>query len=249
MIYVLSDIHGHSRRWKSILKQIDLQPEDTLYVLGDVIDRHPDGIRILRQIMSMPNVEMLIGNHELMMLEALYYPIPKDCWEDEERHQRFRIWYNNGGRVTHEYLKRIRKSIRAEIFDYLDKLPHNIEIEVDGKQFTLTHAAPADEYPIYADQYSSEREFSAWKRHRYLSPKRNSTVIFGHTSTAHYQVGNPLSIFHTEKWIGIDCGCAYLEMGSPRHGRLGRLACIRLDDMKEFYSEEQPPINTKDVSE
>ena len=39
MIYVMSDIHGQKRRFDSIMKQIKLQPEDTLYVLGDVIDR------------------------------------------------------------------------------------------------------------------------------------------------------------------------------------------------------------------
>ena len=49
MIYVMSDIHGNSRRFNSIMKQINLQPEDTLYILGDVIDRYPDGIKILRQ--------------------------------------------------------------------------------------------------------------------------------------------------------------------------------------------------------
>ena len=74
MIYVLSDIHGNERRFNSILKQINLQNEDTLYILGDVIDRHPDGIRILRKIMSMPNVKMLLGNHEYMMLRALGHP-------------------------------------------------------------------------------------------------------------------------------------------------------------------------------
>ena len=41
----MSDIHGNARRFNSIMQQIDLQPEDTLYVLGDVIDRYPDGIR------------------------------------------------------------------------------------------------------------------------------------------------------------------------------------------------------------
>ena len=45
MTYVLSDIHGNMANFKSILQQIDLQPEDTLYVLGDVVDRYPDGIR------------------------------------------------------------------------------------------------------------------------------------------------------------------------------------------------------------
>lgn len=73
MIYVMSDIHGQKRRFDSVMKQINLQPEDTLYVLGDVIDRNPDGIKLLRQIMAMPNVKMLLGNHELMMMNALYY--------------------------------------------------------------------------------------------------------------------------------------------------------------------------------
>ena len=35
MIYVMSDIHGNSKRFDSVLSQIDLKPEDTLYILGD----------------------------------------------------------------------------------------------------------------------------------------------------------------------------------------------------------------------
>ena len=74
MIYVMSDIHGQKRRFDSVMRQIGLRAEDTLYVLGDVIDRNPDGIGILRRIMAMPNARMLLGNHELMMMNALYYP-------------------------------------------------------------------------------------------------------------------------------------------------------------------------------
>ena len=68
MTYVLSDIHGSLPRFESIMAQINLQAEDTLYVLGDVIDRYPDGIKMLRRIMKMPNAKMLLGNHEYMML-------------------------------------------------------------------------------------------------------------------------------------------------------------------------------------
>ena len=39
MIYVISDIHGNINRFNSIMEQINLQDTDTLYVLGDVIDR------------------------------------------------------------------------------------------------------------------------------------------------------------------------------------------------------------------
>ena len=49
MIYVMSDIHGQKRRFDSVMRQIGLRAEDTLYVLGDVIDRNPDGIGILEE--------------------------------------------------------------------------------------------------------------------------------------------------------------------------------------------------------
>ena len=73
MIYVMSDIHGNLRRFNSIMEQINLTDKDTLYVLGDVIDRYPGGIRILRKLMAMDNVKMTIGNHEDMMLKQ--YPL------------------------------------------------------------------------------------------------------------------------------------------------------------------------------
>lgn len=98
MIYVLSDIHGNERRFHSVLKQINLQPEDTLYILGDVIDRHPGGIRILRESMSMPNVKMILGNHEYMMLRALGVP-RDDNWDDGGA---MGHWYRNGGKMTHD---------------------------------------------------------------------------------------------------------------------------------------------------
>ena len=43
MIYVMSDLHGCFDKYKEMLSLIDFAPRDTLYVLGDVIDRGPDG--------------------------------------------------------------------------------------------------------------------------------------------------------------------------------------------------------------
>lgn len=71
MIYVLSDIHGNKPAFDSVMKQIDLQPNDQLYVIGDVIDRGPNGVEILKQLFSMENATVLLGNHELMMLHTL----------------------------------------------------------------------------------------------------------------------------------------------------------------------------------
>jgi len=238
MIYVLSDIHGQQQRFESILEIINLQPEDMLYILGDVIDRNPDGIRILRRIMAMPNARMILGNHELMMLDALYYPVeePEPQWDDYHHHRRLSLWYRNGGDITHRYLKHIRKSLRLEIFEYLDSLPYNREVEINGRRFVLTHAAPASLYGRYGRKYRDEREFSVWKRFDTFPKIDGQTVIFGHTPTYHYNFESPMEIWNAGNWIGIDCGCMFPKDGDPWSGVQGRLACLRLDDMQVFYS-------------
>ena len=77
MHYVMGDIHGNMRRFLSVLKQIDLQPEDRLYVLGDVVDRHPDGIRILQKLMAMPNAHQLrppMISSASAILSSIFFP-------------------------------------------------------------------------------------------------------------------------------------------------------------------------------
>ena len=95
MIYVMSDIHGNRRRFDSIMRQIDLQPDDTLYVIGDVIDRHPDGISILLELMAMPNVVMILGNHEYMMLETVD---PFKRYSPELYAANRKLWFRKGVR-------------------------------------------------------------------------------------------------------------------------------------------------------
>ena len=53
MKYVISDIHGHFDKYKEMLEKINFTDGDTLYILGDVVDRGPDGIKILQDMMVM----------------------------------------------------------------------------------------------------------------------------------------------------------------------------------------------------
>ena len=233
MTYVLSDIHGNLKRFEAIMDQINLQPTDTLYILCDVVDRFPDGIKILRQIMKMPNVKMLLGNHEHMMINAI-----GNCRDAAEEktyadEQTLRLWYRNGGKVTHDRLKRIRKEYRTEVFEYIKQLPLNIDVEVNGIKYKLVHASPLENYMSsywYSSRYSTMAEFAVWERWNETMPVPDGFVmIFGHTPTCHFQSVVPWSIWRTDEAIGIDCGCAYPD---------GRLACLRLDDMTVFYSED-----------
>ena len=71
MIYCMSDIHGELDRFKAMLDLINFSSDDTLYIIGDVIDRHPGGVEILKIIKDTPNMFMLLGNHEQMCLDTL----------------------------------------------------------------------------------------------------------------------------------------------------------------------------------
>lgn len=233
MIYVMSDIHGNKRRFQSVLSQINLQPEDTLYILGDVIDRHPNGIEILQYIMSQPNMKMLIGNHEYMMLNVLA-PEPDFLPLEDPRE----LWYVNWGKKTEKAFMRLTKEDRRALISYLKALPYNIDIEVNGAPFKLVHAVPIEWYPDLGSYYD-DKEYAVWAR---IDPRKSITdytLIFGHTTTHHYQSDSPMKIWYGKGLIGIDCGS-----GGPDHPDKvtvipqGRLACLRLDDMKEFYSEE-----------
>ena len=232
MVYVMSDIHGNQERFNSIMKQIRLQDDDTLYILGDVVDRYPDGIKILRKIMKMPNAQMLLGNHEHMMMKAIGHCEDAVSERVNTNWQYRRIWYGNGGKVTHEQLKHIRKEQRAEVFRYIRSLPLNIDVEVNGVRYKLVHASPLENYGTDKWQfvdYEDESEFAVWERwDTTQNVPAGCILIFGHTRTSYFQKGRPLTIWRNDEAIGIDCGSGYDE---------GRLACLRLDDMRVFYSE------------
>lgn len=203
-----------------------------------VIDRHPDGIRILRKIMVMQNAKMVLGNHEYMMLRAMGYPYdPYGGTSELMREDATELWYLNDGKVTHDHLKHIRKTLRMEIIQYLLGLPLNIDVEVNGKNYKLVHAAPMDEYMNYPG-HPDPTHFAVWKRWRlYDALPGGYTMIFGHTPTKFYQDTVPMEIWMGDHRIGIDCGSGYPEEGPD--SKYGRLACLRLDDGKVFYSEEE----------
>ncbi len=241
MIYVLSDIHGSRRRFDSVMEQIGLRADDTLYVLGDVIDRHPDGIAILQELRAMPNVRLLPGNHEYMMLQALDRPyaahsiLARYAYRDA-----IRRWYRNGGEVTHASVRRMTPDARQELFRFLRQLPAQISLEAGGTRFRLVHAAPRELYSVYRDGFTSEQEFQVWYRMRPDEALPGSmTVVFGHTPTMYFQKGQTLRIWRSGRMIGIDCGSGFPDTPVRQLPYQGRLACLRLDDMAEFYSKEQ----------
>ncbi len=61
MIYAMSDLHGCFDKYKKMLEKINLCENDTLYILGDVVDRGKDGIKILFDMMKRKKCHSYFG--------------------------------------------------------------------------------------------------------------------------------------------------------------------------------------------
>ena len=143
MTFVVSDIHGCYDEYKKLLERIHFRADDTLYVLGDVIDRGADGFKILLDMAGRANIITLMGNHEAMAIAALSY-LSNTLQErktvlDEENKEGAGIWFCNGGEVSFFDFLSLDKEQMQIVWNYMQKLPLYKEISLGGKQFILVH--------------------------------------------------------------------------------------------------------------
>lgn len=74
--YVFSDVHGMYGSYIEVMSK--MTPNDTVIILGDVIDRGSGGIRILQDIIrrkkdrkNNPEIIFMMGNHEMQFLHTI----------------------------------------------------------------------------------------------------------------------------------------------------------------------------------
>ena len=74
MVYVISDLHGYPHdEFEKLLDRSGFGDDDYLYILGDVIDRNGDGgVRTLAWLLSQANAQLILGNHEAMLLSCRF---------------------------------------------------------------------------------------------------------------------------------------------------------------------------------
>ncbi len=233
--YVLSDIHGEYDMFLKMLDKIALKETDELYILGDLVDRGPHPIKVLQKVMTMPNVIPMVGNHELMALEAFEFvntEITEGALAEitQETLDNVSLWLeHNGGATTLKEYGKLSTEDRQEIVDFIRDFSIYEELSVGDTEYLLVHGGLSNFSPEKDIEDYSLHDL-VWKHADYDTQYfEDVTVITGHTPTQMIKGNdNPGRIFHKNNHIAIDCGACF-------NG--GRLAAIRLDDGAEFYVE------------
>ena len=231
MIYAVSDIHGCYDKYQKLLEMINFGPDDTLYVLGDVIDRGPDGFKIMLDMAQRTNVVNLMGNHEAMALDALSRilnaaeengetALTKDDDEAVE------LWFFNGGELSLADFFWLNEEQEQTVWEYMRNMPLYKEVEAGGQHFVLVHGG--------LENFSLSRPLADYKSNEILwcRPEKDTVyypdryVVFGHTPVQVLRANAPVQIYRRDNLIDIDCGCVFPN---------GRLGCLCLDTMEEIY--------------
>ena len=230
MIYVISDLHGYPhQKFLDLLEKAGFCDEDYLFVLGDVIDRNGDGgIATLQWMMLQPNVQLILGNHEAMLLACsfVFREITDESIAefDMEKTGILTDYLSNGGGNTLKAMKALTSEDRYDILDYLRQTPVYDIVSVASGDYLLVHAGLENfRYEKKLSEYSPG-DFM-WKSPSFGENYYNDiTVVFGHRPTFTYGEGYRGTTIRTATWIAIDAGAAYGE----------RPVLLRLDDLREF---------------
>ncbi len=231
MIYVMSDLHGEYDKYIAMLKKIQFSDSDELYILGDVVDRGNKPVEILRDMSMRANVFPIMGNHDKMAIDVLSWLLDEvneeNLYKNISRESMYQlaIWRMNGAQTTIDGFTRLSQNERLILLDYMKEfVPYEV-VSVRGKTFILVHAGlgnfdknkPLDEYSLHDlafVRFDYDREYFGG----------NVYIITGHTPTL--TITCKPEIYHSCNNICIDCGAVFTS---------GALACLCLDNMKEYY--------------
>ena len=86
-LYLIGDVQGCDSALQRLLDEISFSPSrDTLYFLGDLVNRGPDSAGVLRRLMGYAgSVQCVLGNHDLHLLAVAHgvrKPHRKDTLHD-----------------------------------------------------------------------------------------------------------------------------------------------------------------------
>ena len=232
MIYVMSDIHGDFQSFYKMLVKINFSSYDELFILGDIVDKGKENLCLLDFIWKNENIYLIKGNHEYLFERYLQGIVTAEIWDA------------CGGTATRREVDRLSVDKKADILMFLKGLPIYRNITIKDKSYFLTHSGyhadfeSIDPKTGLVDIQKSVDGAVAWDQEQYLFSndihyipqkiKFDKRIIVGHYATLFLTEYRQANIYYGERYIDIDTG-------NERRNKGERLACLRLNDGKEYY--------------
>ena len=226
MDYCISDIHGHYGLFCRLLEKIKFGDGDKLYVLGDIIDKGPDSIRLAKLLFSMKNARCIAGNHEYDFLKY-YRALMKETEDYAWVMKELREYFSDG------------ELLDWDTVNEFDFLPFHVETDTfigvhagipvtDGKLIPVSRAS--------AEELVYDRRFKETE----LLPQGGKCVIYGHTPVRALTGRDEILLYPRKNCnpgrTDITDYCKiHLDTGVYLSGVLG---CLCLNDCKAFYVRE-----------
>lgn len=181
-LLVIGDIHGFLTPLNLLLDHLKPDLEDTLVTLGDYIDRGPqskDVLLKLIQLKTLTNLQMLIGNHDLMFLESIHF-------------KRFNTdWLLYGGLQTLESFGVDLANPDFQLFDakIVDFLKSECSRYWEDEKHIFVHAGVDPSLPL--DQQTDKLLFWDKLDPNFCGHQSGKKVVCGHTRQTS---GQPLNL-------------------------------------------------------
>ena len=164
---VIGDIHGCLNALETLAEYVGLNPNDRVITLGDYVDRGPDTkgcIEFLIALRDRGQLIALLGNHEMMMLDARNEPLARNAWLRFGGEETLASYGTNG-----------LDDVPQEHWDFIESCRDYYELP--GHYFVHANARP----DLALDEQSEATLF--WEKFDERPPHKSGKImVCGHTS-------------------------------------------------------------------
>lgn len=187
-ILCISDIHGGLDLFKNLLKKVNFNNNDYLFIIGDIIEKGPNSLETLQYIIELSkqdNVFVLIGNNDFALINILnnekidkypnYLEKCNSIYHDFEKYFNIKIKTKDDILIINEL---IRTTFKNEI-NFIMNLPTIIETD----NLLFAHASITDYNNINNLDYKEVTKYDYFMRKDFFLPKR---LIVGHYPSVAY---------------------------------------------------------------
>jgi bis(5'-nucleosyl)-tetraphosphatase (symmetrical) len=217
---IIGDVHGCIDELNELIELLALVSADQLIFIGDLIDRGPDSIGVVRQVFQWSkqlNVKIILGNHEEKFLRYVHHI--KDGSGIEKQMKRIDEFPQLLDALGDDELSFLQKAFHSI------HLPENNSLLIHGGVCRDIHFSLPATYLCQEDNSDINKQLSLLNKTRYLNPEGKFVSYgdekpedifwaeeykgqFGHIYFGHHPFiqSNPYQFSHA---TAIDTGCVY----------------------------------------